>query len=92
MQYFYAIVYVAKIDQSNTNGILKLMQSEFKNNKNIFFVANGLKLYKKILNYNYSYSNYYYGYGAYSSYFGNEKHKSKLHKLFKNIKNLFKKQ
>lgn len=87
-----AIVYVAKIDQSNTNGILKLMQSEFKNNKNIYYVANGLKLYKKILNYNYSYSNYYYGYGAYSSYFGNEKHKSKLHKLFKNIKNLFKKQ
>ena len=87
-----AVVYVAKIDQSKTNAILKLIQSEFKNNKNIYYIANGLKLYKKVLNYDYNLSNYYYGYGAYSSYFGNEKHKSKLDKFFKNIKNLFQKQ
>lgn len=87
-----AVVYVAKIDQSKTNAILKLIKSEFKNNKNIYYIANGLKLYKKVLNYDYNLSNYYYGYGAYSSYFGNEKHKSKLDKFFKNIKNLFQKQ
>ena len=87
-----AVVYVAKIDQSKTNAILNLIKSEFKNNKNIYYIANGLKLYKKVLNYDYNLSNYYYGYGAYSSYFGNEKHKSKLDKFFKNIKNLFQKQ
>ena len=87
-----AIIYVAKIGQSQTNRISKLIESEFKNNKNTYYVANGLKLYKKILNYNYNYANYYYGYGAYSSYFGNEKRKFKFHKFFKNIKNLFKKQ
>ena len=87
-----AIIYVAKIDLSKKNGISKLMESDFKDNTNIYYIANGLKLYKKILNYNYYYTNYFYGYGAYSSYFGNEKHKSKLHKFFKNIKNLFKKQ
>ena len=87
-----AIIYVAKIGMSKENGISKLIDSDYKNNKNIYYIANGIRLYKKILNYNYKYANYYFGYDAYSSYFGNEKHKSKLYKFFKNIKNLFKKQ
>lgn len=87
-----AIIYVAKIGMSKVNGISKLIDSDFKNNKNIYYVVNGLTLYKKILNYNYKHADYYYGYGGYNSYFGNEKHKSKLHKFFKDINNLFKKQ
>ena len=84
-------IYVAKNEYSKEAEISQLIESDFKNNKNLYFILNELKLYKKILNYNYKYAKYYYGYDAYSSYFGIKKYKSDLDKFFKNTKNLFKK-
>ncbi len=84
-------IYAAKFEHSKVAKISQLIESDFKNNKNLYFILNELKLYKKILNYNYKYAKYYYGYDAYSSYFGIKKYKSKLDKFFKNKKNLFKK-
>ena len=85
-----SIIYIAKSETSKESDILKLTESDFKKNKNVYFILNGLKLYKKILNYNYKYGNYYYGYDSYKSYFGNKKSNSKLLKLIKNTKKLFK--
>ena len=87
-----SLIYIAKLEHSKEADISQLIESEFKNNENIYYILNGLKLYKKILNYNYKYANYYYGYDAYSSYYGNKKYKFKLLKFFKNTKNFFKKQ
>ena len=84
-------IYAAKFEYSKEAKISQLIESDFKNNKNLYFILNGLKLYKKVLNYNYKYANYYYGYDRYSSYFGNKKYNSKLYKFFENTKNLFKK-
>ena len=84
-------IYAAKFEYSKVREISQLIESNFKNNKNVYYILNGLKLNKKILNYNYKYAYYYYGYDAYRSYFGNKKYKSKLDKYFKITKNLFKK-
>lgn len=84
-------IYAAKCEYSKEAEISQLIESDFKNNKNLYFILNELKLYKKILNYNYRYAKYYYGYDAYSSYFGIKKYKSDLDKFLKNTKNLFKK-
>ena len=84
-------IYAAKFEYSKVAKISQLIESDFKNNKNIYYIFNGLKLYKKILSYSYKYANYYYGYDRYSSYFENKKYKSKLDKFFKNTKNPFKK-
>ena len=85
------IIYISKVGDSKGTEISKLIESDFKQNKNVYFILNGLNLYKKILNYNYKYANYFYGYGAYGSYYGNKKHKSKIQKFFKNKKKSFKK-
>ena len=83
-------IYAAKFEHSKEAKISQLIESDFKDNKNLYFILNGLKLYKKVLNYNYKYANYYYGYDRYSSYFGNKKYKSKLDKFLNNTKTLFK--
>ena len=86
-----SIIYTTKSENTRESDILKLIESDFKNNKNVYFVLNGIKLYKKILNYNYKYANYYYGYDSYESYIGNKKYNSKLLKLIKKTRKLFRK-